>query len=95
MAAINDAPEKGGSLDMSSRKDCNRSAGKDSIPDECDQRYERMDKLGEGTYGVVYKARDTETNEVGFVSYLTTDSHICNTNLHLDCSTKEDKTGAC
>jgi serine/threonine protein kinase len=40
--------------------------GKDSgIPDECDLRYERMDKLGEGTYGVVYKARDIETNEVG------------------------------
>ena len=33
-------------------------------PDECDLRYERMDKLGEGTYGVVYKARDVETNEV-------------------------------
>jgi len=39
-------------------------SGKDSIPDECDLRYERMDKLGEGTYGVVYKARDIETNEV-------------------------------
>lgn len=39
--------------------------GKDGgIPDECDLRYERMDKLGEGTYGVVYKARDVETNEV-------------------------------
>ena len=36
----------------------------DGIPDECDLRYERMDKLGEGTYGVVYKARDIETNEV-------------------------------
>lgn len=29
-----------------------------SVPDECDLRYERMDKLGEGTYGVVFKARD-------------------------------------
>ncbi|NBO20229.1 MAG: hypothetical protein EBV03_13620, partial [Proteobacteria bacterium] len=26
--------------------------------------HEKMEKLGEGTYGVVYKARDTETNEV-------------------------------
>lgn len=24
-----------------------------------------MEKLGEGTYGVVYKARDKNTNEVG------------------------------
>lgn len=37
---------------------------KEAIIDECDLRYERMDKLGEGTYGVVYKARDVETNEV-------------------------------
>jgi hypothetical protein len=43
----------------------NGSSGKDGgVPDECDLRYERMDKLGEGTYGVVYKARDTETEEV-------------------------------
>lgn len=28
-------------------------------------RYEKMDKLGEGTYGVVYKARDKVTGEVG------------------------------
>ena len=27
-------------------------------------RYERIDKLGEGTYGKVYKARDTETGDV-------------------------------
>ncbi len=32
--------------------------------DETDARYERLDKLGEGTYGIVYKARDRETNEV-------------------------------
>lgn len=42
----------------------NAAAAKDQIPDECDLRYERMEKLGEGTYGVVYKARDIETNEV-------------------------------
>lgn len=30
-----------------------------------------MDKLGEGTYGVVYKARDIETNEVRFFAHET------------------------
>jgi len=32
--------------------------------EECDQRFEREEKLGEGTYGVVFKARDRQTNEV-------------------------------
>ena len=32
--------------------------------EECEARYERMDKLGEGTYGIVYKSRDRDTNEV-------------------------------
>jgi serine/threonine protein kinase len=32
--------------------------------EESDIRYERLDKLGEGTYGIVYKSRDRETNEV-------------------------------
>ncbi len=27
-------------------------------------RYMKMDKLGEGTYGVVYKAKDRQTGEV-------------------------------
>jgi serine/threonine protein kinase len=27
-------------------------------------RYEKMDLIGEGTYGVVYKARDVETGEI-------------------------------
>ena len=29
-----------------------------------DSRYERLEKLGEGTYGIVYKCRDRETNEI-------------------------------
>lgn len=32
--------------------------------EEGDLKYEKLDKLGEGTYGVVYKCRDKETNEV-------------------------------
>jgi hypothetical protein len=32
--------------------------------EESDLRYERLEKLGEGTYGIVYKSRDKETNEV-------------------------------
>ena len=27
-------------------------------------KYQRLEKLGEGTYGVVYKAKNLETNEV-------------------------------
>lgn len=27
-------------------------------------KYEKLEKVGEGTYGVVYKARDRETNEI-------------------------------
>ena len=63
----NDLNIGGPSPGLSSRQghpDSSKSNGADSIPDECDLRYERMDKLGEGTYGVVYKARDIETNEV-------------------------------
>ncbi len=35
-------------------------------------RYEKMDKLGEGTYGVVYKAKDRQTGEVRTHSQLIT-----------------------
>lgn len=32
--------------------------------EECDLRFERHEKLGEGTYGVVFKARDRETDAI-------------------------------
>lgn len=44
-------------------------------------RYIKMDKLGEGTYGVVYKAKDKITGEVIKLVLII---------LLLDCSTKED-----
>ena len=40
------------------------AACQDTAQDETDSRYERLDKLGEGTYGIVYKSRDRDTNEV-------------------------------
>jgi serine/threonine protein kinase len=33
-------------------------------PEECDRRFERQSKLGEGTYGTVYKAKDRNTGEI-------------------------------
>ena len=32
--------------------------------EECDLRFELLEKIGEGTYGVVYKAIDKTTNQV-------------------------------
>ena len=29
-----------------------------------EERYQRIEKVGEGTYGVVYKAKDLSTNEI-------------------------------
>ena len=30
-------------------------------------KYQKLDKLGEGTYGVVYKAKNSETGEVSLL----------------------------
>ena len=29
-----------------------------------DHRYQKVEKIGEGTYGVVYKAKDRQTGEI-------------------------------
>lgn len=33
-------------------------------PGQQKERYEKLEKIGEGTYGIVYKARDTVTKEL-------------------------------
>ena len=42
------------------------SAQQDRFVQEASQlnRYERQEKLGEGTYGIVYKCRDTKTGQI-------------------------------
>lgn len=60
--------------------------------DECDLRYERMEKLGEGTYGVVYKARDVETDEVRKASLTLT---WINRSSLIDSCIEEDPFGTC
>ena len=79
--------QEGSSVKSSIKDDSNKKAiaAKDQAPDECDLKYERMEKLGEGTYGVVFKARDIETNEVRNISQ----------SLFSDCRTEKDQTGAC
>jgi serine/threonine protein kinase len=42
------------------------------------EKYERTEKLGEGTYGVVYKGRDRETgNTVAIKKVRTRNNHTC------------------
>ena len=36
------------------------------------EKYEKIDKVGEGTYGVVYKAKDQKGNEIYGVSQIAT-----------------------
>ena len=40
--------------------------------EECDLRFELLEKIGEGTYGVVYKAIDKTTNQVSILSHQNT-----------------------
>jgi serine/threonine protein kinase len=48
--------EKGGNLNSD-------NVWEDTITqEECDLRFELIEKIGEGTYGVVYKAIDKTTN---------------------------------
>ena len=35
-----------------------------NLPGDTAERYQRINKIGEGTYGVVYKARDKLTNQI-------------------------------
>ena len=50
--------EQGGNLDSD-------NVWKDTInQEECDLRFDLIEKIGEGTYGVVYKAIDKTTNQV-------------------------------
>jgi len=39
-------------------------------------KYEKCEKLGEGTYGVVYKATDLETNDVVAIKKMKIESDV-------------------
>lgn len=55
---------------LDTQKELNLTKPQDSVT-ECEGRYERYEKLGEGTYGVVYRALDKKTGKVGLSSLLT------------------------
>ena len=38
-------------------------------------KYQKLDKLGEGTYGVVYKAKNSETGEVSTSQWIRLDKN--------------------
>jgi len=44
--------------------------GDSIIKEECDLRFQLLEKIGEGTYGVVYKAIDRTTNQVGLFNLI-------------------------
>ena len=39
------------------------------MKDDCENRYEMLEKLGDGTHGVVYKAFNSVTSEVSSLLY--------------------------
>jgi serine/threonine protein kinase len=49
--------------------------------------YERIEKVGEGTYGVVYKARNKENNEMVALKKIRLDTYVYffSTSFHALC----------
>lgn len=39
--------------------------------------FEKIEKVGEGTYGVVYKARNKESNEMVALKKIRLDTYVC------------------
>lgn len=60
---LNDAKKEGAKKNEPT-KDQAKEDVEMATQEECDLRFSNEEKLGEGTYGVVYKALDKETNEI-------------------------------